>query len=321
MDKFNAIERLGNVGIVPVVVIDDAGKAVPAANALFAGSIDVMEITLRTAAGLDAIKAVAEGCPEMLIGAGTVLSLEKCKQSVEAGAKFIVSPGFNREMVEWCVENDIAVTPGCVTPTEIMAALELGVNIIKFFPANIYGGPAAMKALAGPFGNVKFVPTGGINAQNVGEYGAMPFVHAVGGSWLCAKEDINSENYDKITALSAEAVRDLMGFELAHLGINANDADESQEIMNKLSGAFGFEKKPGESSNFSGAGFEVMKTVYLGKNGHIAIKTGNIQRAIYYLEKKGFKADPDTCKYKGDKMIAIYLKDEFGGFAVHLLQK
>lgn len=202
----DVIKRIGITGIVPVVVIEDACNAVPAARALFAGGIDVMEITLRTSAGLDAIGEVAANCPEMLIGAGTVLTLQQCKECVGAGAKFIVTPGFSEEIVSWCVENNVAVTPGCVTPTEIMAALKYGINVVKFFPANIFGGAEAIKALAGPFGNVKFIPTGGVNGSNIGEYSAMPFVHAVGGSWMCAKDDVASGNFEKITALCAEAV-------------------------------------------------------------------------------------------------------------------
>lgn len=201
------LERLKNAGIVPVVVLDDVKNAVPTAEAMLAGGIDVMEITLRTAAAADSIKAVSESCPDMLVGAGTVLTLEQCKMAVEMGAKFIVSPGFDEEVVGWCVENGVPVTPGCVTPTEITAALKMGIKVVKFFPANIYGGLTAMSALSGPFGEVKFLPTGGINTSNVHEYLSAPFIHAVGGSWVCLKNDINAGNFDKITALCAEARR------------------------------------------------------------------------------------------------------------------
>ena len=199
------IEKLGSCGVVPVVVIDRAEDAVPAAKALLAGGVDVMEITFRTAAAKDAIKAVAEGVPEMTVGAGTVLNLDQCRTAVEAGAKFIVSPGFDRKTVEYCVEKDIAVTPGCVTPTEIMQAVECGLKVVKFFPANVYGGLSAMKALSGPFVGMKFIPTGGVSAANLGEYISAPFIHAVGGSWMCKKDDIAAHNFEKITALCAEA--------------------------------------------------------------------------------------------------------------------
>jgi len=197
--------RMKKCGVVPVVVMEKSEDAVNTAKALLTGGVDVMEITLRTAAGLDSIKLVADNCPDICIGAGTVVTLQQCKDAVNAGAQFIVSPGFDEEVVKWCVDNKIAIVPGCVTPTEIMAALKLGVNIIKFFPANVYGGLSAMKALAGPFGGVKFVPTGGVSGENLKEYISAPFIHAVGGSWLCDKKDISENNFEKITKLSREA--------------------------------------------------------------------------------------------------------------------
>lgn len=199
------LEMIKQSGIIPVVVLEDAKDAVPTANALLAGGIDVMEITFRTAAAADSIKAVSENCPDMLVGAGTVITLEQCKKAVEMGAKFIVSPGFDEEVVRWCVENGVAVTPGCVTPTEIMAAMKLGLKVVKFFPASVYGGLAAMKALSAPFGGIKFIPTGGVNEKNLGEFIAAPFIHAVGGSWVCTKKDIAEGNFDKITGLCREA--------------------------------------------------------------------------------------------------------------------
>lgn len=314
-------ERLGNNAVVPVVVLDDVKNAVPTAKALLAGGIDVMEITLRTAAALDSIKAVARECPEMLVGAGTVVNVDQAKAVVDAGAKFIVSPGFDTKIVQWCIENDITVTPGCVTPTEIMAALQLGVNIVKFFPANVYGGLNAMKNLSGPFGEVKFIPTGGVNSQNIGEYTAEPFIHTVGGSWVCAKADIASQNFEKITALCKEAVAKSLGFELAHVGINTEDGDTALETAHKFDEVFGFSVKDGNSSAFAGSGIEVMKSMYLGESGHLAIRTNNISRAIAYMEKHGFLMNDETCKYKGKRLVAVYLKNEIGGFAVHLLQK
>lgn len=202
MDTF---ERFSHAGIVPVVVIDHAADALPAARALLEGGVDVMEITFRTAAAAEAIRAVSDGCPEMLVGAGTVVTLDQCRQAVEVGAKFIVAPGLDEEVVSWCVEKGIPILPGCVTPTEIMAAMKHGLKILKFFPAGVYGGLSAMKALSGPFKGIKFVPTGGVGPQNAGEYGAAPFIHAVGGSWVCTQSDIASHNFERITQLCREA--------------------------------------------------------------------------------------------------------------------
>lgn len=316
-----ALEGLYNAAVVPVVVLDDAADAVPTAKALLAGGVDVMEITFRTAAAADAIEAVAKECPRMLVGAGTVVTLEQCQNAVARGAKFIVSPGFNEEIVVWCLEHGIGVTPGCVTPSEIMQAMACGLKVVKFFPANVYGGLNAMKALAGPFGGIRFIPTGGVNDKNLAEYISASFIHAVGGSWLCAKADIAAHNFAKITALCKDARRIALGFEIAHVGVNAASADESLAVCQALDAAFGFGVKEGSSSNFAGSGVEVMKAPYLGKNGHIAVKTNSIPRAAAELQKNGFTLDESTARYKGEKMIVVYLKQEFGGFAVHLLQK
>ncbi|HIT69102.1 MAG TPA: bifunctional 4-hydroxy-2-oxoglutarate aldolase/2-dehydro-3-deoxy-phosphogluconate aldolase [Candidatus Aphodomonas merdavium] len=201
----DAMERCARSGVVPVVVIENAKDAVPTAKALLSGGIDVMEITMRTGAALDSIRSVVSECPDMLVGAGTVLTLAQCKDCVAAGANFIVAPGFDPETVEWCVKNEIPVLPGCVTPTEIMAAMRLGIKTFKFFPANVYGGLKAMKALAGPFVGVQFVPTGGVNGENLNEYISAPFIRAVGGSWLCTKADISAGNFEKIAGLAKEA--------------------------------------------------------------------------------------------------------------------
>lgn len=199
------LERFANSIVVPVVVLDRAEDAIPTAKAMAAGGVDTMEITFRTACAPQAIQAVAENCPEVLVGAGTILNLDQCKLAIEMGAKFIVSPGYSEEIVSWCVEHNIPVTPGCVTPTEIMAAVSHGLKVIKFFPANVYGGLNAMKNLSAPFVGLKFLPTGGVNTTNIKEYVDAPFVHAVGGSWVCPKAEIAAGNWEKITNLCREA--------------------------------------------------------------------------------------------------------------------
>lgn len=201
----DVMHRLSNSIVVPVVVLDKVEDAIPTAKAMAAGGVDTMEITFRTACAPEAIKAVAEACPEVLVGAGTIVNVEQAKLAVEMGAKFIVSPGFSDEIVGWCVENGIAVAPGCVTPTEIMGALKHGLKMVKFFPANVYGGLNAMKNLSAPFVGLKFLPTGGVNTANIKEYIDAPFIHAVGGSWVCPKAEIAAGNWEKITSLCIEA--------------------------------------------------------------------------------------------------------------------
>ena len=201
----DVLTRLANPIVVPVVVLDDVNDAIPTAKAMAAGGVDTMEITFRTACAPEAIKAVAENCSEVLVGAGTIINVEQAKLAVEMGAKFIVSPGFSDEVVGWCVENGIPVAPGCVTPTEIMAALKHGLKMVKFFPANVYGGLKALKNLAGPFVGLKFLPTGGVNNDNIKEFIDTPFIHAVGGSWVCPKADVVAGNWEKITQLCIDA--------------------------------------------------------------------------------------------------------------------
>ena len=201
----DVLQKMAESIIVPVVVLEDAKDAVPTANALLAGGIGVMEITFRTAAAADSIQAVAENVPEMLVGAGTVINLEQAKLAVARGAKFIVSPGYDEETVAWCVENKIPVCPGTVTPTEIMMALKHGLKVLKFFPANVYGGLKAIKSLSGPFVGLKFIPTGGVSNENIAEFAASPAIHAVGGSWICPKAEISAGNFDKITELCKAA--------------------------------------------------------------------------------------------------------------------
>ena len=199
------MERLANSVVVPVVVLDKVEDAVPLAKAMAAGGVDTMEITFRTACAPECIKAVAESCPDVLVGAGTIVNLDQCKLAIEMGAKFIVSPGFSDEIVGYCVANGIPVAPGCVTPTEIMGALKHGLKMVKFFPANVYGGLAALKNLAGPFVGLKFLPTGGVSNANIKEFIDTPFIHAVGGSWVCPKADIAAGNWEKITQLCIDA--------------------------------------------------------------------------------------------------------------------
>lgn len=201
----NVLEKMGMVGIVPVVVLDRPEDAVPAARALLDGGIDVMEITLRTPAAEAAIRAVADQCPGMTVGAGTVVSAEQCGRVLDCGAQFIVSPGCREELIRFCVERGAALIPGCATPSEIMLAVSYGLEVLKFFPANIYGGIQAMRALAGPFPGVRFIPTGGVNGENLAEYAAERCIHAVGGSWLCGREDIARGRFDWIAALCRQA--------------------------------------------------------------------------------------------------------------------
>lgn len=284
--------RLSRAGVVPVVVLDEASHAVPTAKALLAGGIDVMEITFRTSAAADSIRAVAQNCPDMLVGAGTVITPEQCKKAVECGAKFIVSPGFDPEVVAWCVENGVTVTPGCVTPSEIMAAMKLGLRVVKFFPANVYGGLKALKSLSGPFGSVRFIPTGGVNSDNIHEFAAASFVYAVGGSWVCPKAAISEGDYEKITMLSREA-RDRM------IGFSTSDAALAASLSAKLPVTVTCE---GEA--------ETTPT----------LRANTLVCAIPVLASCGLTVRDGTLICKGDRPVSAVLIDQTGK-ELQLLQK
>ena len=200
-------DRVCEAGIVPVVVLNKVEDAVPLAGALLKGGITFMEITFRTECAADCIEVISREVPDMTVGAGTVINVEQAKTAVGGGAKFIVSPGFDEETVRWALDNDIPVIPGTVTPTEIMKAVGMGLRVLKFFPADVYGGIKAIKALSAPFGQVRFLPTGGVSPDNLKDFISNKAVAAVGGSWVCKKDDIANHDWDKITSLSAEAVK------------------------------------------------------------------------------------------------------------------
>jgi 2-dehydro-3-deoxyphosphogluconate aldolase/(4S)-4-hydroxy-2-oxoglutarate aldolase len=200
------LEKLGHLGLVPVVAIERAEDAVELGRALLAGGLPCAEITFRTAAAEDAIRRISSSLPEIVVGAGTVLTVDQADRAVSAGARFIVSPGFNQKVVDWCLQNEMPVTPGVMTPTEIDMALDRGLNILKFFPAEAIGGVAVLKAISAPYGGVKFIPTGGINQNNLPDYLALPSVHCCGGSWLVKASLISAGKFDEITKLTQDAV-------------------------------------------------------------------------------------------------------------------
>lgn len=318
----NVMEQLGAYGMIPVVVVNDVEQAVPLATALEKGGLPVMEITLRTQAGLDAIAEVRKAKPDFLLGAGTVMTLEQCKRAIKAGASYIVSPGFNGEIVDYCIANNVHVVPGCVTPTEIDKALASGLKIIKFFPANTYGGVNGCKALYGPYAStgIRFIPTGGTNTANLSDYADKAFIHAVGGSWLAPTDAVKNGDWDRITAITKSSIDQLLGFELAHIGINLDSEQDALSLREQFNTLFGWDGKIGNSSVFSG-NLELLKSKGRGTMGHLAIRTNNVDRAIFYLSRRGVEIDSASISRKDGRTTVAYLKNELGGFAVHLLQK
>ncbi|MDR1754298.1 MAG: bifunctional 4-hydroxy-2-oxoglutarate aldolase/2-dehydro-3-deoxy-phosphogluconate aldolase [Eubacterium sp.] len=316
------IEEISKIGIVPVIALEDAKDAKPLAKSLCDGGLPCAEVTFRTAAAEESIKIMTSEFPQMLVGAGTVLTTEQVDRAVKAGAKFIVSPGLNPKIVKYCLDKGVAVAPGCANPSDVEQAIELGLKTVKFFPAEQAGGLSMIKAMAAPYTQMTFMPTGGINAKNLLDYLNFNKILACGGSWMVSKDMISAGEFDKITALTREAVDLMLGFNLAHVGINEIDPENALSAAVNFENLFGFSKKDGNSSVFAGKYVEVMKSPYLGKNGHLAIGTNFIDRAVYHLEKRGVKFDKSTEKRdpKG-ALKAVYLENEIGGFAIHLVQK
>lgn len=199
-------KRVVELKVVPVVKIDDIKDTEPLMSALCEGGLPVAEITFRTACAEDAIRLACDKFPEMLVGAGTVINAAQAERAAKAGAKFIVGPGWSDEVAAYCRDNEILYLPGCVTPTEIIKAIENGVTTVKFFPASVYGGLKAIKALAAPFTGVKFVPTGGVSADNLAEFLAFDKIVACGGSWMVADKMVKAGQFDEIIRLTKEAV-------------------------------------------------------------------------------------------------------------------
>ncbi len=315
------LSKLSLIGIVPVIKLDNAKDAAPLAAALCKGGLPCAEVTFRTDAAEESIRIISNQFPEMLVGAGTVLTTEQVDRAIAAGAKFIVSPGFNPKIVSYCISKNIPITPGCSTPSDIERAIELGLEVVKFFPAEAAGGLPMIKAMSAPYTNVKFMPTGGINAGNINDYLAFKKVIACGGSWMVTPALISAGKFDEIERLTSEAVATMLGFELAHVGINHENSDEAKQTADIFSNMFNLNQRQIDGAVFSGSFIESLDKPYLGRYGHIGFRTNNIKRAKFHLELKGYSFNEESAVYdeKGN-LFLIYLKDEIAGFAIHLSQ-
>ena len=316
------IQKISLIGIIPVIAIDDAADAVPLAKALIDGGLPAAEVTFRTAAAADAIAAMTAADPELLVGAGTVLNIEQCQRALKAGAKFIVSPGYNSELVNYCISMDIPVLPGCVNASEMTKAVNAGLSIVKFFPAETSGGLDFLKSLAPVFPSLSFMPTGGVNTGNLSAYMSYPRIFACGGTWMVKKDLISGHQWDTIIKICREAVDNMLSLKLAHVGINCESREQAVSDAEAFCSLMGLALRPGNSSVFSGTQVECLNAPGLGSNGHIAFSTPNVDRAVYHLKQRGVEFRMETRKADANgKTKAIYLKNEIGGFAIHLVQK
>ena len=313
------IKELYRIGIVPVVALEDAADALPLGAALKKGGVSAIEVTFRTAAAADAIRLLTREMPELLVGAGTVLTKEQADAAIEAGAKFIVSPGFQPELVSYVLSKGVPMCPGTATPGEMEQAMALGLSAVKFFPAEQNGGAPMLKALSAPYRDLLFMPTGGVKLENLRTYLALDQVFACGGTWLATKDDIKAKAFDKITARTREAVKTMLNFRIKHVGINSKDEAEAKKTATLLCSIFDFDYNDTELSVFTGTAVEVMKYMGRGSLGHIAIGADNVDLAEYYLRQRGFSFDESTRRVDAaGRTTFLYLTEEIGGFAFHL---
>ena len=313
------IKELYRIGIVPVVALEDAADALPLGAALKKGGVSAIEVTFRTAAAADAIRLLTREMPELLVGAGTVLTKAQADAAIEAGAKFIVSPGFQPELVSYVLSKGVPMCPGTAPPGEMEQAMALGLSAVKFFPAEQNGGAPMLKALSAPYRDLLFMPTGGVKLENLRTYLALDQVFACGGTWLATKDDIKAKAFDKITARTREAVKTMLNFRIKHVGINSKDEAEAKKTATLLCSIFDFDYNDTELSVFTGSAVEVMKFMGRGSLGHVAIGADNVDRAEYYLRQRGFSFDESTRRVDASgRTTFLYLKDEIGGFAFHL---
>jgi len=313
------INELYRIGIVPVVALEDAADALPLGAALKKGGVSAIEVTFRTAAAADAIRLLSREMPELLVGAGTVITKAQADAAIEAGAKFIVSPGFQPELVSYVLSKGVPMCPGTATPGEMEQAMALGLSAVKFFPAEQNGGAPMLKALSAPYRDLLFMPTGGVKLENLRNYLALDQVFACGGTWLATKDDIKAKAFDQITARTREAVKTMLNFRIKHVGINSKDEAEAKKTATLLCSIFDFDYNDTELSVFTGTAVEVMKFMGRGSLGHIAIGADNVDRAEYYLRQRGFSFDESTRRVDAaGRTTFLYLSDEIGGFAFHL---
>ncbi len=309
------LEQIGLCGIVPVVTINDAHHAGPLAEALSEGGLPCIEVTFRTAAAPAAIGAIAKQHPSMLLGAGTVLTVDQAKQALDLGSRYIVSPGLNRKVVEYCLTHDIPITPGVATPTEVEAALDLGLNVVKFFPAEPLGGLPYLKAIAAPYTMVKFIPTGGIDESNLLGYLKFPSVVACGGSWMVKADLISGGRFDEIRTITSRAVGQMLGFNLRLTAAEISDA-AIIDLKDRLAQVLALSAAEIEPWSVTKAFGQPPRE----KPEHLLITTNFINRAVAYFERRGVAMRPGTREEKNGQLLSISMDREVDGISLQMFQ-
>lgn len=319
MNKEEVMKRMHGIGIIPAIALNRVEDAAPLAKALCAGGLPVAEVTYRTAAAHDAMIEMKKACPEMLVGAGTVLTKQQVDSAIDAGAEFIVSPGLNPEIVSYVLSKGLPMIPGISTASEIEQALALGLSTVKFFPAEQLGGLKTIKALCGPYRSMTFLPTGGVNTDNMLDYLNDPKIFAVGGTWMVKSALIDAGKFDEIERISHDAVLKMLGMHIKHVGVNCTEA-EGKQTADAFAKLFQGSVRETSKGYFGSELVEIMVNQHKGAHGHIAIGVHSTERAAAYFRTLGYAFDEDSATYdaNGDLKF-IYFKDEIGGFVIHLV--
>ena len=317
----NPLLEISKTGILPTVSFKDVESAVKTVKALDLHGINVIEIMLRSNASIDAIKAIKENYPNFIVGAGTIKSIEDVERTLEAGASFFVLPYWDEAVVNYCIENKLPVVPALSSAKEIELAEKLGLECVKFFPAEPLGGVSALELYSGAFKTMKFIPTGGITQENFKSYLNLPCVTAVGGGFMLDKLALENKDFIAVTESIGNTILKQFNFRTKHVGINMETENEAFTLAGQLASLFGKTIRNGSKSVMVGGDVEVMKFNYHGEKGHIGIASDDVDRAYHYLSKRGVTFIEDTVAYDVHGRVTVaYLKEAYGGFAIHLMR-
>ena len=322
--SYTVYEKIFRNGFVPVLEGLSPKTAAAAAEAMKVGGLDLVDVSFAGKQAEAAVKEIAAACPDVVVGASAVEGVEQCKKALAAGAKFVITVGVDAECVNACAEAGALLIPRCGSVSEVRAAQSAGLRLVDLCYGCFGNDMAAVKQVVTPFVDMKFIISLGDNQGAMDYCLTAPYTHAVRGRWISPKGDLEPHQYAALTMAAEDTVTAVLAFEMFHIGINTENAETACNVCDDLNNAFRFKLRDnGPSSRFAGTGLEVMKRIYRGKHGHFAVRTTNCDRAIMYLNERGYEMDMDTAYIADGRIFTVYLKEEhsFGGFAAHLLQK
>ena len=311
------IKKLDICGVIPLIKINDAKNALPMAGALIGADITAIEITFRTSCAGEVIKTISAKCPNIIIGAGTVITVKQVHEAVNAGAKYIVTPSFNAEVVDRCIELGVPVFPGCSTATDIDHAFSRGLRVVKFFPSELLGGVKMIRALSAAYPFMKFIPTGGINLSNLSEYLSFNKVLCCAGTFIASEKDLDEQNFAEIARIARSAVDVVMSLSLDHVALNV-DPTYAKEMMKSLSQLAGVNYDP---NNVAVMGVEAVADSHRQSIGHLVYTSPNIERCVYYLKNRGFYPDETSIVKENNRINEVFLLSKFGNFEIKIVRK